>query len=509
MATETANPTDQETTTEADLRKPNEEVDSNISDMMDSISGEAKEVDQTAAPISDAAAEATAPEALEEAETDQSEKSEPAVAEDDTDDATTAEDIESELSGGTAEEEGENAPEASDEANDSTEQDSEESEAPDSEADTSAESAKPGMVAKIMSGFKSNRKTIAACGCSLLLGAGGMFLVGGKPEPVVEEEETTQPPSYVAALNRRSEPIAPIVPFENLDPSIILLGERLFHDPGLSRNGKISCASCHDVERGGDDGRATPLGFDDTPGKMNAPTVLNAALNHAQFWDGRADTLEEQVGSPINNPDEMNSDWPRVVKFLTNNRRYNDEFVANFGEEPSEALVRTALATYQRALLTVGSPFDKWLQGDETALSADVYSGYHLFKKLNCVACHNGENVGGHIFQPLGKVQEYFTAQRPAREEDLGRFNVTGRDEDKHVFRVPSLRNVELTAPYLHDGSVESLEDAVKVMIEHQVGAQSNPEDIRRLVLFLESLTAPTPEMPKLPKPALDKPVVD
>lgn len=378
-----------------------------------------------------------------------------------------------------------------------------------SEAHTVTDAAKPGTVSRVMAGFKDNRKAIAACGCSLLLGAGGMFLFSGKPGPTADAEVIVEEVSYTAAINHRNEPIAPVVPFENLDTGVVLLGERLFHDPSLSRNGRISCASCHDVKKGGDDGRALPVGFDGAAGKMNSPTVLNSALNHTQFWDGRASTLEEQVDFPINDPTEMNSDWPRVVKFLTNNPRYNREFLANFGEEPTEALVRTALATYQRALLTAGSPFDKWLQGDETALSSDVYSGYHLFKKLNCVSCHNGENVGGHIFQPLGKVREYFTAQRPARDEDLGRFNFTGREEDKFVFRVPSLRNVELTAPYLHDGSAKTLSDAIETMIEYQVGAVAKAEDIRRIELFLNSLTAPTPVMPMVSKPLRNESVID
>lgn len=482
MASETAIPTDQSTATQANnIRKPEEAVTDDINEALEAVATDTVE-DATAVDVATTQA----------------------VGESDSVNST----------GGTVHpvDDSTSEPLAGDEAADleSIGESSESSEEEQAESDgdteaageTQASPAKPSVAAKIVGGAKRNVKSIGACVGSLLTGAAVMFVASGsKPEPVVEKVE--EAPVFSASLVRRSEPISPLIPFEGLQPEVVLLGEKLFHDPALSRNGKIACASCHEIEKGGADGRAVPVGFDDKPGMLNTPSVLTAALNHTQFWDGRADSLEEQVDSPIKNPIEMNSDWPRVLKFLRNNRRYNDAFVAHMGGEPTEALVRTALATYQRALLPVGSPFDQWLQGDESALSSDAYAGYHLFKKMNCINCHNGENVGGHIYQPLGKVKDYFTSIRPATERDYGRFNVTQNPEDKFVFRVPSLRNVELTAPYLHDGSVPTLRDAVEIMIEYQVGLEANPEDVRRIVLFLESLTAKAPAMPK-PAPLAD-----
>ncbi|HBE71320.1 MAG TPA: cytochrome B6, partial [Planctomycetaceae bacterium] len=254
-----------------------------------------------------------------------------------------------------------------------------------------------------------------------------------------------------------------------------------------------------DIHNGGDDGRTLPEGFGGQPGLFNTPSILTAAINHAQFWDGRVATLEEQVDGPLTSPTEMNSDWRRVLKYLTANPRYNEMFINFLGGEPNEERVRTALATYQRALLTVDNPFDNWLRGDESALSSDAYAGYYVFKKMNCVSCHSGEGVGGQLFQKLGSSKDYYGDHRPADKQDLGRFNVTENENDRFVFRVPSLRNVENTAPYLHDGSIETLEETVALMIEYQVGQEVNQEDVRRLTLFLKSLSGKVPDMPKMP----------
>lgn len=380
---------------------------------------------------------------------------------------------------------------------------SQETDAPEAEAETEApeEVAQPGPVklsaaAKLKLIVRTNAKILVASAASLAVGFSGAMYFGSsedeQPVAVVPKVET---PRYVASITRRNEPIGPLVPFDGLKPEIVELGNRLFHDPALSGNGQISCASCHVVAEGGDDGRQLAVGYEAAIGTMNTPTVFNSGFNFVQFWDGRADTLEEQIDGPLLDEREMHSNWPRILKYLKSNKAYEAEFTEHFGGSPTEDRVREALATYERSLVTVNSPFDQWLSGDEKALDSDQYSGYFLFKKLNCLSCHNGPSVGGNTFQRLGKMKAYFGKDNPPTEADYGRYNVTGEERDRFVFRVPQLRNIAQTAPYFHDGSAASLTEAVSVMIEYQVGLEPNPEDVRRIVAFLESLTGeiPTP----------------
>ncbi|MCA9126800.1 MAG: c-type cytochrome [Planctomycetales bacterium] len=337
--------------------------------------------------------------------------------------------------------------------------------------------------------------TALACCLCLVLGFAASWFT--RPQSVVPQEEATaeQPrPVYVAATSRRNEPISPLAPFADLEPRAIELGKRLFHDPGLSGDARISCASCHQVDQGGEDGRPVSIGIGKAVGNVNAPTVLNAALNFVQFWDGRVETLEEQLEIPIHSETEMGSSWERVVSYLTHNNDYMSQFEEVFGGPPTEERVKEAIVAYERSLITIDSPFDDWLKGDELALDSDEYSGYYLFKQLNCIACHQGPAIGGTMFQKLGEAKTYFADPQAVREIDLGRFNVTGHERDKFVFRVPALRNVASTGPYLHDGSVETLEQAVEIMIEYQVGVPTTSEDVRRIVAFLKSLSGRVPE---------------
>ncbi len=367
------------------------------------------------------------------------------------------------------------------------------------EASESAESdeaaaKKPSIVARTKRLVLSNIKPIVASAASLLLGFCGSLMLGSNEETdLASIEPTVEKPRYVASITRRNEPIGPLVPFSGLDEHVVELGKRLFHDPGLSGNGRVACATCHVIEKGGGDGLQYPVGADHHVGTKNTLTVLNAAFNFVQFWDGRVETLEEQIDGPLLSKDEMNSDWERILKYVTSDERYRTAFIEHLGGEPNEQRVREAIATYERSLVTPNSAFDHWLAGDEKALNGDQYGGYYLFKKMNCLGCHNGAAVGGNVFQRLGAMKDYFTADNPARQSDLGRFLVTGEERDRYVFRVPSLRNVELTAPYFHDGSAETLEEAVSLMIEYQVGLDANPEDVRRIVAFLESLTGELP----------------
>lgn len=297
--------------------------------------------------------------------------------------------------------------------------------------------------------------------------------------------------AVLAAGDRVDEPIQPLPQVTDLDHRKVALGRQLFHDPGLSANGRISCASCHDLQGGGVAPGQThaPPGVSGRAVAINVPTVFNAGFNYLQFWDGRAQTLEDQIDGPIHNPDEMGLNWPAVLKVLRADRAYRRSFQAAYGGPPSERTVKDAIATYERSLVTPDAPFDRYLKGDRDALGAEALRGYELFKSYGCASCHQGVNVGGNMLQVFGVVDNYFKARGNITEHDLGRYNVTGDDYDRHVFKVPSLRNVALTAPYFHDGSAATLDEAVDIMARYQLGRQLGPPDRAALVAFLESLT--------------------
>lgn len=285
---------------------------------------------------------------------------------------------------------------------------------------------------------------------------------------------------------RPGEPILPLRRAEGLDPAKVALGRQLFHDPRLSADDSISCATCHPLERGGADGLPVSSGVGGAQGNINAPSVLTAAHNFRQFWDGRAATLEEQAGGPITNPIEMASTWEQVLAKLRADRDLERQFVQVYPAGLTPDNIRHALAEFERSL-PAPSRFDRWLLGDESALEKNELAGYRLFKKHGCSGCHQGRNVGGNLFQRFGVMNAYFAAKTPSKA-DLGRFNVTGRDEDRHVFKVPSLRNVARTAPYFHDASAERLEDAVRVMGRHQLGMELPESDVTQIVAFLRTL---------------------
>lgn len=287
------------------------------------------------------------------------------------------------------------------------------------------------------------------------------------------------------------EPLGALPEVPALDARRVALGKRLFDDAALSSDGKVSCATCHDLARGGDDGKARSPGVNGKLGGVNAPTVFNASLNFVQFWDGRAASLEEQVGGPITNPLEMAMTWPRVLAVLKANPSYTAEFGAAFPDGVTEPNVRTAIADFERTLVTTGSRFDRFLSGDQTALDAQARTGYETFKSVGCIACHQGSNVGGNMFQRFGVLGDYFKDRGNVTEADYGRYNVTRAESDRFVFRVPSLRNVEHTAPYFHDGSAETLTQAIQVMARYQLGRKLGDEQVASIIAFLKSLSGP------------------
>lgn len=282
--------------------------------------------------------------------------------------------------------------------------------------------------------------------------------------------------------------ILPLPPLPALRPERVALGERLFRDKRFSADLTLACVSCHDLGRGGADGRRVSVGIGGALGNINAPTVFNSSLAFAQFWDGRAASLEEQAAGPIHNPLELGSNWAEVLARLSLDAEIMGEFRRAYADGLTAKNVADAIATFERTLLTRNSPFDRYLQGDQAALSAEAREGYRRFAELGCSSCHQGVLLGGNMYQKFGVLGDYFSGRAPTRA-DLGRYNVTGRSEDKHVFKVPTLRNITLSAPYFHDGSVETLEQAVIIMGRYQLGRELLPSDVRLIVAFLGSLT--------------------
>lgn len=299
-------------------------------------------------------------------------------------------------------------------------------------------------------------------------------------------------------LDLSAEPIQPLQAIAGLDKRKVELGRRLFLDPRLSIDGTISCASCHDLSTGGSDHRARSIGVNGVEGSIRAPTVYNAALNFVQFWDGRAASLEEQVSGPVTNPAEMASSWDRVAQVLAADRDYAAAFRDIYGQTAGKLTVSDAIATFERSLIAVNSRFDAFLRGDAAALSDDERKGYELFKSYGCASCHQGANVGGNMFEKFGFMGDYLADRGQETAADQGRFNVTGRESDRHVFKVPSLRMAASGGPYFHDGSALDLDTAVSVMARYQLGRDIPKQDVQKITQFLGSLmgeTVPTPKV--------------
>ncbi|KKO65694.1 Cytochrome c551 peroxidase precursor [Janthinobacterium sp. KBS0711] len=304
--------------------------------------------------------------------------------------------------------------------------------------------------------------------------------------------------AFSGALHAASkEPIQPITAAKVANPAMVELGKKLFFDPRLSRSGFISCNSCHNLSMGGTDNIKTSIGHNWQRGPINSPTVLNAGMNVAQFWDGRAKDLQEQAGGPIANPGEMAFTHELAIDVLASIPAYRAEFRQVFGQDKlTIEQVTRAIAAFEEVLVTPGSRFDQWLSGKKSALTKDELAGYQLFKSSGCIACHNGPAVGGNTFQKMGVVEPYKTAMTAE-----GRSAVTGKDADRFNFKVPTLRNVELTYPYFHDGEAATLTQAVDVMGRLQLGRTFTPDENAKLVAFLKTLTGKQPHivLPILP----------
>lgn len=312
--------------------------------------------------------------------------------------------------------------------------------------------------------------------------------------------------SFAGAV-QAAEPVDPIEPVEVKNPALVELGKMLFFEPRLSRSGFISCNSCHNLATGGVDNLQTSVGDHWQKGPINSPTVLNSFGQIAQFWDGRAKTLAEQAAGPIANPLEMASTHEMAVKVIASIPGYAPYFEKAFGDAKVDIKrITEAMAEFERTLVTPNARFDKWLKGDKKAITAQELNGYNLFKSSGCTICHNGAQLGGQSFQKMGVVRPYETTNTAE-----GVKAISGRDQDRMTFKVPMLRNVELTYPYFHDGAVWSLEESVSIMGDLQLGKRYTEQEIKDITAFLKTLTGDQPkiEYPVLPPSGPNTPKFD
>ncbi|MBO7191977.1 MAG: cytochrome-c peroxidase [Bacteroidales bacterium] len=291
--------------------------------------------------------------------------------------------------------------------------------------------------------------------------------------------------------DRAYEPVRPIGKDVQVDQRKVALGYALFHDTRLSVDNTVSCATCHALETAGVDNHQYSHGVDDQLGGVNAPTVYNAVYNFVQFWDGRAKTLADQAAGPPLNPVEMASpSFDFIIEKLKADRKFVKEFTEVYPDGITEANITDAIEEFERTLVTPDSRFDKWLRGDDSAITAEELAGYELFKTYDCATCHVGPNLGGQSYELMGLRRHYFAERgMELTEEDNGRYKETKQERDRHRFKVPGLRNVEHTWPYYHDGTRHTLEEAVRDMGLYQSGVELSDTEVENIEAFLKTLT--------------------
>jgi cytochrome c peroxidase len=290
-------------------------------------------------------------------------------------------------------------------------------------------------------------------------------------------------------IAQTDEPIQAIPQQIAVDRPKVTLGEKLFQDVRLSTNNQKSCLSCHSFSLGGTDRRSHSIGINGALTEVNTPTIFNARFNSRLNWNGKFTNLTDHLDALMNNPKIMGVRWPEAVRSLQQVPEYARSFDRIYPDGVTPTNIKDALVAYELSLNTPNSRFDRFLQGDKQALNRVEKEGYRLFKDNGCVSCHQGVNMGGNIFQPFGIIGDYLTDRGNPTPGDLGRFNVTQNAADRHVFRVPSLRNVAVTAPYFHDGSAQTLEEAVGKMTKYQLGRTLPTDQIQSIVQFLRTLT--------------------
>ncbi|MGO2160991.1 MAG: cytochrome-c peroxidase [Vibrio toranzoniae] len=290
-------------------------------------------------------------------------------------------------------------------------------------------------------------------------------------------------------LPSAKSPVSPIPDSIQIDKKLAKIGWVLFRDPNLSSDQSVSCESCHSLQTNGAEVTPVSAGVNGS-GMRNSLTVFNATFNYRFFWDGRVNNLADQIDGPVHNVAEMDSNWGYIIDYVSQ----SDDYVNLFNEEGTdinEASIKAALVEFMRGLTTPHSPFDQYLRGNSSALSESEKRGWRTFQEEGCIRCHQGTNIGGGMVMRFG----YFGLSRTGaeRSKDQGRFMFTGQPQDKHLFRVASLRNVAITAPYFHDGQTPTLEEAIKIMGESQLGKTFEKQTISDLKVFLKTLTGHRP----------------
>ena len=297
---------------------------------------------------------------------------------------------------------------------------------------------------------------------------------------LVHAEET---PVYI------DEPIFPIPLQVKLNANKVLLGEALFNDARLSKDNDISCATCHQLDQGGDDNMAFSVTANDKKQVVNTPTIFNVSNNFRQNWNSSAENLSDHLDKLISNQSEIDSSWQYLLDKLNTDDALVHSFSTVYSAGITKETYQDALTEFERSLITPNSKFDRYLRGESQAISTEEKEGYVLFKEYGCISCHQGVNVGGNLFQKFGIFYNYFEKRGDISNADYGRKNITGREIDSHVFKVPSLRNIALTSPYFHDGATESLKDAILLMGKTQLGISISGHDINKIEMFLNTLT--------------------
>lgn len=287
----------------------------------------------------------------------------------------------------------------------------------------------------------------------------------------------------------KREPISPIPQTIEVNKPKAQLGKILFFDTRFSKSGTISCATCHQLEAGGDDNVTMGISSAADKNIINTPTIFNAGYNFRQNWDGAAKTLEDQIEMVMHNTHEFNNTWDNVISRLTMDKNLSKIFKNIYKETITKGNITDAIVEYEKTLITPNSRFDRYLRNENDALTESEIRGYTLFKEYGCISCHQGVNVGGNLFQKFGIFYDYLAERGNIGRPDFGKFNTTNRQMDKFVFKVPSLRNIAVTAPYLHDGSAETLKEVISIMGKTQIGRELTPDEISLIESFLRSLT--------------------
>jgi cytochrome c peroxidase len=290
-------------------------------------------------------------------------------------------------------------------------------------------------------------------------------------------------------MSQSNEPIQPIPINIALESNKVVLGEKLFQDARLSQDERVSCLSCHSFSKGGVDRRVHSLGIDGAVTDVNTPTVFNVRFNFRFNWDGKYENLSAHLDSLMENPRIMGIQWQDAIQVLQKDPEYARSFEQIYPDGLTQTNIKDALVAYELSLVTPNARFDRFLSGDKQALTAAEKEGYRLFKAYGCISCHQGVNVGGNMFQSFGVIGNYFTDRGKITKADYGRYNITKNEVDRYVFRVPSLRNVALTAPYFHDGSAKTLERAIAIMTKYQLGRPLSKKQIALIAQFLRTLT--------------------